>query len=89
MGQLERVGRLKDIRTKGQYYSERRVVPVSGNIVTKENQTTKVFITGQCPDCGSQFFSELDLSKEAQVLPCCNVECKDKFIYKENSMHTV
>jgi len=89
MNQLSRVMKLKDIKTKGQYYSERRVVPVSGTTITKDNEKILVFMTGQCPDCGSQFFSDLDLTKPQEERPCVNNECKTRFIYKDNAMFSI
>jgi len=89
MQQLEKVMKLKQIKTKGQYYSERRVVPISGGTVTKDNEKILVFMTGQCPDCGSQFFCDLDLSKPQEERPCVNKECKTKFVYKDNAMWSI
>jgi hypothetical protein len=89
MRQLEKVMKLRQIKTKGQYYSERRVVPKEGNTVIGDNQKILVFMTGQCPDCGSQFFADLDLSKPPEERPCVNKECKTKFIYKDNAMFSI
>lgn len=89
MNQLIRVMKLKDIKTKGEYYSERRVVPKEGTTIVGDNQKILVFMTGQCPDCGSQFFSDLDLSKPQEERPCVNKECKTRFVYKDNAMWSI
>lgn len=87
MEDLERVMGIKDVKKKGQYYLQRRIVSKSGaKTIKKDDGKTFIFMTGRCPTCNEVFFSDYDTEVEAVEMPCAKKECTTKFKFIDGAL---
>lgn len=87
MNDLERKMKMKEVKSKGQYYLERHVVSKSGaKTIKKDDQKTFIFMTGRCPTCNEPFFSDYDPDTEAVEMPCAKKECTTKFKFVDGAL---